>query len=77
MSKRSMQKKVALLQSHFDGEIPEDEIQMSGDWSSESIAENRRKYYEKETPWVLKKMSAFQNIMIKLSNQHKWLRPHR
>ena len=57
MSKRSMQKKVALLQSHFDGEIEEDEID-SGDWSPESIAENRRKYYEKETPWVLKKMSA-------------------
>ena len=56
MSKRSMQKKVALLQSHFDGDIPQDDPDV-GDWSSESIAENRRKYYEKETPWILKKMS--------------------
>ena len=56
MSKRSMQKKVALLQSHFDGDTPQDDPDV-GDWSSESIAENRRKYYEKETPWILKKMS--------------------
>ena len=56
MSKRSMQKKVALLQSHFDCDTPQDDPDV-GDWSSESIAENRRKYYEKETPWILKKMS--------------------
>lgn len=57
MSKRSMQKKVALLQSHFDGEVKEDEID-SGEWSPEAIAERRRKIYEKETPWVLKGMTA-------------------
>ena len=57
MSKRSMQKKVALLQSHFDGEIPQDDPDV-GDWSPEAIAERRRKFYEKETPWVLKKMTV-------------------
>jgi hypothetical protein len=57
MSKRSMQKKVALLQSHFEGNIPQDDPDV-GDWSPNSIAENRKKYYEKETPWVLKGMTA-------------------
>ena len=57
MSKRSMQKKVALLQSHFDGEIEQDDPDV-GDWSPQSIAENRKRYYEKETPWVLKNMSV-------------------
>jgi len=57
MSKRSMQKKVALLQSHFDGEIEKDDPDV-GDWSPQSIAENRKRYYEKETPWVLKNMSV-------------------
>jgi hypothetical protein len=57
MSKRSMQKKVALLQSHFDGDVPQDDPDV-GDWSPEAIAENRRRYYEKETPWILKNMSC-------------------
>ena len=59
MSKRSMQKKVALLQSHFDGDVPQDDPDV-GDWSPQSIAENRRRYYEKETPWVLKNMTVSQ-----------------
>ena len=57
MSKRSMQKKVALLQSHFDGDIPQDDPDV-GDWSPNNLAENRRRYYEKETPWVLKNMTV-------------------
>jgi len=57
MSKRSLQKKVALLQSHFDGDIKEDDVE-TGDWSSENLAKNRQKYYEKEAPWVLKNMSC-------------------
>ena len=57
MSKRSMQKKVALLQQKWDGEVEEkDEIE-SGDWSPENIAKNRQKILEKEAPWVLKNMS--------------------
>jgi hypothetical protein len=57
MSKRSLQKKVALLQSHFDGDTKEDDVE-TGDWSSENLAKNRQKYYEKEAPWILKKMSV-------------------
>jgi hypothetical protein len=57
MSKRSLQKKVALLQSHFDGDTKEDDVK-TGDWSSENLAKNRQKYYEKEAPWILKKMSV-------------------
>ena len=57
MSKRSMQKKVALLQQKWDGEVDDkDEIE-SGDWSPENIAKNRQKILEKEAPWVLKNMS--------------------
>ena len=42
MSKRSMQKKVALLQQKWDGEVEEkDEIE-SGDWSPENIAKKKR-----------------------------------
>lgn len=55
MSKRSMQKNVAQLQSHFDGEIEE---AATGDWSSENLAMNRQKYLEKEAPWVIKKISV-------------------
>ena len=56
MSKRSMQKKVALLQQKWDGETKEDDVE-TGDWSAENLAKNRQKILEKEAPWVLKKMS--------------------
>ena len=56
MSKRSMQKKVAILQSHFDGETPQDDPDV-GDWSPENLAKNRQQILEREAPWVLKKMS--------------------
>ena len=57
MSKRSMQKKVALLQQKWDGEIEEGNELESGDWSPENIAKNRQKFLEREAPWVLKNMS--------------------
>jgi hypothetical protein len=57
MSKRSLQKKVALLQSHFDGDKKEDDLE-TGDWSLENIAKNRERYLETEAPWVLKNMSV-------------------
>jgi hypothetical protein len=57
MSKRSMQKKVALLQQKWDGEVEEQNEIESGDWSAENIAKNRQKILEKEAPWVLKNMS--------------------
>ena len=57
MSKRSMQKKVALLQQKWDGEVEEKDKIESGDWSAENIAKNRQKILEKEAPWVLKNMS--------------------
>ena len=43
--KRSLQQKVALLQSHFDGEKKEEDPIESGDWSPENIAKNREKYF--------------------------------
>jgi hypothetical protein len=58
MSKRSMQKKVALLQQKWDGEIEEENELESGDWSPENIAKNRQKFLEREAPWVLKNMSC-------------------
>jgi hypothetical protein len=58
MSKRSLQKKVALLQSHFDGEKVEEDPIESGDWSPENLAKNRQKILEREAPWVLKNMSC-------------------
>lgn len=57
MSKRSMQKKVALLQQKWDGETEEDDVE-TGDWSQENIAKNRQKILEREAPWVLKNMSV-------------------
>jgi hypothetical protein len=57
MSKRSMQKKVTLLQQKWDGEVEEQNEIESGDWSAENIAKNRQKILEKEAPWVLKNMS--------------------
>ena len=57
MSKRSMQKKVALLQQKWDGETKEDDVE-TGDWSQENIAKNRQRILEKEAPWVLKNMSV-------------------
>jgi hypothetical protein len=55
--KRSLQNKVALLQSHFDGEKKEEDPIESGEWSPENIAKNRQKILEREAPWVLKNMS--------------------
>jgi hypothetical protein len=55
--KRSLQNKVALLQSHFNGEKKEEDPIESGEWSPENIAKNRQKYLEREAPWVLKNMS--------------------
>ena len=60
MTKRSLQKKVALLQSHFDGEKVEEDPIESGEWSPENLAKNRQKYLEKEAPWILKNMTASQ-----------------
>jgi len=57
MSKRSMQKKVALLQKKWDGEVEEENVNESGDWSLENLAKNKRKFLEREAPWVLKNMS--------------------
>ena len=58
MSKRSMQKKVAMLQQKWDGEVETEKNEIeSGDWSPENIAKNRQKILEKEAPWVLKNMS--------------------
>ena len=57
MSKRSMQKKVALLQKKWDGEVEEENENESGDWSPENLAKNRQKFLEREAPWVLKNMS--------------------
>ena len=57
MSKRSMQKKVALLQQKWDGETKEDDVE-TGDWSQENIAKNRQRILEREAPWVLKNMSV-------------------
>ena len=57
MSKRSLHKKVALLQKKWDGEIEEENELESGDWSPENIAKNRQKFLEREAPWVLKNMS--------------------
>jgi hypothetical protein len=57
MSKRSMQKKVALLQKKWDGEVEEENEIESGDWSPENLAKNRQKFLEREAPWVLKNMS--------------------
>jgi hypothetical protein len=56
MSKRSMQKKVALLQQKWDGEADENDNE-TGEWSQENLAKNRQKYLEREAPWVLKNMS--------------------
>jgi hypothetical protein len=55
--KRSLQNKVALLQSHFNGEKKEEDPIESGEWSPENIAKNRQKILEREAPWVLKNMS--------------------
>ena len=57
MSKRSMQKKEALLQQKWDGETEEDDVE-TGDWSQENIAKNRQRILEREAPWVLKNMSV-------------------
>ena len=57
MSRRSMQKKVALLQDKWDGETKEDDF-ATGEWSAENLAKNRQKILEKEAPWVLKNMSV-------------------
>ena len=42
MSRRSMQKKVALLQDKWDGETKEDDVE-TGEWSAENLAKNRQK----------------------------------
>lgn len=56
MTKRSLQKKVDQLQSHFDGEdVNPNEM---GEWSQENLARNRRKLLEKEAPWVLEGMTC-------------------
>jgi hypothetical protein len=57
--KSSLQKNVEKLQSHFSGELSEDQIN-SGDWSPEALAENRRRYLEKEAPWVLEGISCYE-----------------
>lgn len=56
--KSSLQNRVEKLQSHFKGELSEKEIN-SGNWSPEAIAENRRKYFLKEAPWVLEGISCY------------------
>jgi hypothetical protein len=58
MSKRSMQKKVALLQQKWDGEVDEKDDVETGEWSSDNLAKNRQRILEKEAPWVLKNMSC-------------------
>jgi len=57
MSKLSMQKKVALLQQKWDGEVDQSDDVETGEWSPENLAKNRQKILEREAPWVLKKMS--------------------
>ena len=51
MSKRSMQKKVALLQQKWDGENLEDQNNPdTGDWSPENIAKNRAAAVKEQNP---------------------------
>jgi hypothetical protein len=57
--KSSLQNNVEKLQAHFKGELNEQQIN-SGDWSPEAIAENRRRYFEKEQPWVLEGISCYE-----------------
>ena len=53
MSKRSMQKKVALLQQKWDGENLEDQNNPdTGDWSPENIAKNRSAAVKEQNPWI-------------------------
>jgi hypothetical protein len=56
--KSSLQNNVEKLQYHFKGEMSEQQVN-SGDWSPESIAENRRRYTQKETPWVLEGIGCY------------------
>ena len=59
MSKRSMQKKVALLQQKWDGENLEDQNDLeTGDWSPENIAKNREAITKELNPWVQYGMSC-------------------
>lgn len=64
--KRSLQQKVALLQSHFDGEKKEEDPIESGDWSPENIAKNREKYLRQHEPWVLEKMTCSEWYDLKI-----------
>jgi hypothetical protein len=53
MSKRSMQKKLALLQQKWDGDNLEDQNSPdTGDWSPENIAKNREAYIKEQNPWI-------------------------
>jgi hypothetical protein len=65
MTKRLMQRKVEQLQSHFDGDNANPNE--TGEWSEENLAKNRRKYYEREAPWILENMtcSEWYDKMIK------------
>ena len=59
MSKRSMQKKVALLQQKWDGENLQDENSPdTGDWSPENVAKNRQKAQLEYSPWLAYNMTC-------------------
>lgn len=50
MAKRSMQKKVALLQQKWDGDLKEEEEDPR--WSNEEVAKNRQKAIYEQNPWL-------------------------
>jgi hypothetical protein len=58
MSKRSMQKKVSLLQQKWDGEVEKENDIETGDWSADNLAKNREKAIKEQNPWVAYNMTC-------------------
>jgi hypothetical protein len=60
VSQKKLKGKVALLQSHFKGELKDDNIDQAGtgDWSPENIKRNRERYLKEHSPWVLEGLSV-------------------
>lgn len=51
MAKRSMQKKVALLQQKWDGDLKEEDEE-DPRWSNQEVAKNRQKAIYEQNPWL-------------------------
>lgn len=60
VSQKKLKGKVALLQSHFKGELKNENRDNAdtGEWSSENLKRNRERYYKEHAPWVLEGISV-------------------